>query len=94
MEVAEFIDRALLNGGKVYVNCVFGVSRSTTCIVAYLMLALDWDPLRALEHIRRKRPVRCKKRKMLIIITVNVIQLFYQSYEGQVLVFLIPQVLT
>jgi len=57
MEVAEFLDSALSNNGKCFVNCVFGRSRSTTCVVVYLMLKYDWNALQALEHIRSFRPV-------------------------------------
>ena len=37
-DVAEFIDEALANGGKILVNCEMGMSRSSTCVLAYLML--------------------------------------------------------
>jgi len=57
MEVAEFLDRALSSDGKCFVNCVFGKSRSTTCVVVYLMLKYDWNALQALRHIRSYRPV-------------------------------------
>ena len=33
------------------------VSRSTTCVVVYLMLKYDWNALQALTHIRGFRPV-------------------------------------
>jgi len=58
MEMAQFIDSALSDNGKVFVNCVFGRSRSTSCVVAYLMLKLDWSALKALTHIREKRPIQ------------------------------------
>lgn len=58
MDVADFIDSALSDNGRVFVNCVFGRSRSTTCVVVYLMLKHDWSALRALKHIREKRPVQ------------------------------------
>ncbi|TRY67351.1 hypothetical protein TCAL_12462 [Tigriopus californicus] len=58
VNAAEFIDNALLTeNGKIYVNCVFGKSRSTTCILAYLMICHDWPALKALKHIRSRRPV-------------------------------------
>ena len=56
--MAEYLDEALINGGKAFVNCVFGLSRSTTCIVAYLMLAKGLGALQALQLIRQKRPVK------------------------------------
>ena len=36
-DVADFIDLALDAGGKVLVNCEMGMSRSSTCVLAYLM---------------------------------------------------------
>jgi len=57
MEVAQFLDSCLSNNGKCFVNCVFGRSRSTTCVVAYLMLKHGWGALQALKHIRQLRPV-------------------------------------
>ena len=59
MKVAEFINEAVNStyNGRVFVNCVFGKSRSTTCVVAYLMLCQEWTLQNALEHIRRHRPV-------------------------------------
>ena len=114
MDMAQFIDSALSDNGKVFVNCVFGRSRlkiilnilegsfnkvlfskvilnivffskvilnkvifnkvifnityfnclysttrrSTSCVVAYLMLKHDWSALKALTHIREKRPIQ------------------------------------
>ena len=57
-QVAEFIGQALSSGNKIFVNCVFGRSRSTTCIVAYLMLVQGWTLQSSLCHIRRQRPVQ------------------------------------
>ncbi|XP_040580522.1 uncharacterized protein [Lepeophtheirus salmonis] len=58
-DVAKYINDALLQSSqnKVFVNCVFGKSRSTTCIVAYLMLIQGWTAMAALTHIRKKRDV-------------------------------------
>jgi len=56
-EIAEFLDSAVSNNGKCFVNCVFGRSRSTTCVVVYLMLKYDWTAMEALSHIRLYRPV-------------------------------------
>ena len=37
-DVTDFIDKALAGGGKVLVNCEMGMSRSSTCVLAYLIL--------------------------------------------------------
>ena len=58
LDVVEFMDDAIFSNGKVFVNCVFGKSRSTTFIVVYLMLVHDWTALDALRHIRKRRPVQ------------------------------------
>lgn len=65
MDTSEFLDEALsssdpgTDSGKslVFVNCVFGKSRSTTCIIAYLMIKHGWDAAAALQHVRKFRPV-------------------------------------
>lgn len=72
LDVAEFIEEALsANGGDeeedgkeergkrnvVLVNCVFGRSRSTTCVAAFLMLSRGWDAGSALRRLRERRPV-------------------------------------
>ena len=56
-DVAEFIGQAISSGNKIFVNCVFGRSRSTTCVVAYLMLCQQWTLQSSLNHIRRHRPI-------------------------------------
>ena len=54
----------LLNGvicfisGKVLVNCLMGMSRSSTCVLAYLMLRKDMTAMDALTVVRRHREVR------------------------------------
>jgi len=57
-EVAEYIDEALKSGGKVLVNCLMGMSRSSTCVLAYLMLRQNMTAVEALTEVRRHREVR------------------------------------
>eukprot|EP00093_Oithona_nana_P008005 08005.XXX_316132_318427_1 [CDS] Oithona nana genome sequencing. len=57
-EVADYIDEALKSGGKVLVNCLMGMSRSSTCVLAYLMLRQNMTAVEALTEVRRHREVR------------------------------------
>eukprot|EP00095_Tigriopus_kingsejongensis_P007898 maker-scaffold132_size323655-snap-gene-0.10 protein:Tk07898 transcript:maker-scaffold132_size323655-snap-gene-0.10-mRNA-1 annotation:"dual specificity protein phosphatase 3" len=57
-EVAEFIQEGLDGGGKVLVNCLMGMSRSSTCVIAYLMIKRDMTAVQALTDVRRHRDVR------------------------------------
>merc|ERR1711862_486800 len=57
-DVAEFIDEALAEGGKILVNCEMGMSRSSTCVLAYLMLRQKMTAVEALTEVRRHREVR------------------------------------
>ncbi|XP_059078377.1 dual specificity protein phosphatase 3-like isoform X2 [Tigriopus californicus] len=57
-EVADFIDDAVRSGGQVLVNCLMGMSRSSTCVIAYLMLKQNMTAVQALTEVRRHRDVR------------------------------------
>jgi len=57
-DVADFIDLALEAGGKVLVNCEMGMSRSSTCVLAYLMLRHHMSAGEALSMVRKHRYVR------------------------------------
>lgn len=61
-ECSEFIRNALLSGGKIYVHCQMGRSRSPTIVIAYLMrygLSLEKEEQmsyrNAYEYVRSKR---------------------------------------
>jgi len=60
-DVTEFIDKALDGGGKVLVNCEMGMSRSSTCVLAYLMLRHKMTAGEALSKVRKHRYVRPNK---------------------------------
>ena len=51
-DVVDFIDLALSAGGKVLVNCEMGMSRSSTCVLAYLMLRHQMSAGEALSKVR------------------------------------------
>lgn len=55
--IAAFIDNARCVGGKVLVHCFRGVSRSCTAAMAYIMLDEGVGFAKALEDLRRVRPV-------------------------------------
>ncbi len=54
----EFIREGLREGG-VYVHCFAGVSRSTSCVIAYLMTELEMTFHEALYFCRARRPIVC-----------------------------------
>lgn len=53
----EFIEKAIANGGGVFVHCAMGKSRSATICCAYLMGKYELSPDDALAQICEGRPV-------------------------------------
>jgi len=51
-----FIDETLLSGGKVFVHCVAGRSRSATIVIAWLMKSRGFSLDSAMEHCQAVRP--------------------------------------
>lgn len=45
------------DGDGIYVHCAKGISRSTTCVCAYLMVYLKISAQEALAHIKSRRPM-------------------------------------
>ena len=56
-EICDFIEGALEKGGTVVVNCREGVSRSSTSVIAFLMLRRNLSLVEALTTVREKRNV-------------------------------------
>ncbi|KAK6643225.1 hypothetical protein RUM43_004730 [Polyplax serrata] len=56
-EAADFIHSALCSGGKVYVHCLMGMSRSSTCVLAYLMLKKGMSAAEATRTVKEKRAI-------------------------------------
>ncbi|XP_034079952.1 dual specificity protein phosphatase 26-like [Gymnodraco acuticeps] len=54
---AEFIHKALINGGKVLVHCTVGVSRSATLVLAYLMIRQNLTLVEAIKTVKDHRGV-------------------------------------
>ncbi|XP_025264896.1 dual specificity protein phosphatase 3 [Camponotus floridanus] len=54
---ANFIDEAVSTGGKAFVNCMQGVSRSATCVLAYLMIKKNMLATDAIHLVRTNRDI-------------------------------------
>lgn len=54
---ANFIDEAVSMEGKVFVHCMKGISRSATCVLAYLMIKKDMLAVDAIQLIRTNRDI-------------------------------------
>ncbi|TFH41203.1 MAG: dual specificity protein phosphatase family protein [Lysobacterales bacterium] len=55
-KAAEVIHQARSAGKTVLVHCAAGVSRSSTAVLAYLMLYENMGWVQALEHVQKSRP--------------------------------------
>ncbi|VDM85139.1 unnamed protein product [Strongylus vulgaris] len=51
------ISNAIQSGGNVLVHCEVGVSRSVTVVAAYVMQKYKFSPEKALEFIKKSRPI-------------------------------------
>lgn len=52
-----FIQHAIDAKEGVLVHCAAGISRSVTCVCAYLMTSNKWTPAKAIEYVRSRRTV-------------------------------------
>ncbi|KAL9873634.1 dual specificity phosphatase DUPD1 isoform X2 [Glossina fuscipes] len=55
---AKFIDDAISCGGKILVHCLVGMSRSATCVLAYLMICRKMSAVDAIRKVRLRRDIR------------------------------------
>lgn len=56
-KAANFIDQALSKGGKIFVHCNQGISRSATVVLAFLMMKRGMNFMNAVRAVRAKREV-------------------------------------
>lgn len=56
-EAADFMDEAVESGGRVFVNCRYGVSRSATLVIAYLMIKKNMSAVEAVRTVKHARDV-------------------------------------
>lgn len=56
-DAIHFIDNARKEGGKVYVHCVQGISRSATICLAYLIFDRKISYQDAFNYLKERRPV-------------------------------------
>ena len=54
-KATSFINEAQINNGIILVHCQCGISRSTSCIIAYFIKYMGYTAMGALEFIKKKR---------------------------------------
>jgi hypothetical protein len=52
---SDFIEEARKNKKNILVHCQLGISRSTSCVIAYMIKYMNYNCLDALEFIKKKR---------------------------------------
>ena len=56
-DAIDFFEEAKKEGGKVYVHCVQGVSRSATIVISYLMFTRKMTFHDAFSYVRERRGI-------------------------------------
>ena len=56
-DVVNFLEDAISTGGRVLIHCNYGISRSSSMAICYLMHARNWDYERALSHLKSVRSI-------------------------------------
>ena len=52
----NFIQKAKLAGKNILIHCQLGISRSTTCLIAYMIKFMGYSTVTAMQFIKNKRP--------------------------------------
>ena len=55
-KAADFINECKENNGCILIHCQMGISRSTSCLIAYMIKYLGYSFMEALEYIKKRRP--------------------------------------
>ena len=55
-KATDFLNKAKTNKGIALVHCQLGISRSTSCVIAYMIKYMGYSTLGALDFIKKKRP--------------------------------------
>ena len=55
-KATSFINQAQINNGVILVHCQLGISRSTSCVIAYMIKYMGYTAKNALNFIKKKRP--------------------------------------
>jgi protein-tyrosine phosphatase len=53
----SFIKEAISSGGTVFVHCYAGISRSASCVIAYLMQDQGMPFFEAMSYVRKRRHI-------------------------------------
>ena len=54
-KAVSFIEEAHSKGANILVHCQMGISRSTSCVIAYFIKVLGYNVMNALQFIKKKR---------------------------------------
>ena len=71
----NFIDKAVLENGKVLIHCVCGISRSVSVAAAYLIYKNKITAEKALEMIKEKRKIACPNPSFM-----EQLKIFYKNH--------------
>ncbi|XP_071505416.1 dual specificity protein phosphatase 2-like [Diadema antillarum] len=62
----NFVAEAIAGGGRVFVHCVQGKSRSSTCTIAFLMSNMGWTLKDSHDYLKDRRSIAAPNRGFLL----------------------------
>uniref|UniRef100_A0A3P9N3M4 Dual specificity protein phosphatase n=1 Tax=Poecilia reticulata TaxID=8081 RepID=A0A3P9N3M4_POERE len=81
---ADFIHKALKSPGKVLVHCIMGMSRSSTLVLAYLMIYHHLPLKQALQKVVQKRAIYPNRNFLALLLDLD-LQLTRKKKTCQIL---------